>query len=201
VARYRAPGQEIRPRGKAGRAPYPLEHFDLANRVAILGREQGWCGEFVVANTRRWFRDGQPAGSQPNLGDSLAEIGQDPDRIIAKALAAETEAGYRAATDEARSLGIFGSAQLRRRRRAVLGRRPPGRRHLLAPDRRRRVSVPGLAARPSDWARFAEPSTHDNDANRLLPQARGSIQYCKPDPGSQQPYRDPALGPASSRQW
>ena len=90
-------------------APYPLEHFDLANRVAILGREEGWCRDYAVAAYRRWMRDGQPAGSQPNLADSLTEIGQSPDRIIELANAAETEAGYRAATDEARSLGIFGS--------------------------------------------------------------------------------------------
>ncbi len=53
------------------------------------------------------IRDSQPAGSEANLTDSLMEIGQSPDRIIALANAAE--AGYRAATDESRSLGIFGS--------------------------------------------------------------------------------------------
>ena len=47
--------------------------------------------------------------SEPSPTDSLTEIGQSPDRIIELANAAETEAGYRAATDEARSLGIFGS--------------------------------------------------------------------------------------------
>ncbi len=77
--------------------------------MAILGREEGWCRDYAVASTRRWIRDGQPAGSEPNLTDSLTEIGQSPGRIIELANAAETEAGYRAATDEARSLGIFGA--------------------------------------------------------------------------------------------
>jgi len=90
-------------------APYPLAHFDLANRVAIVGRKEGWCSDYVVASYRRWFQDGQPAGTDPNLGESLREIGQDPDRVAALANSAEIEAAYLGATDEARSLGIFGA--------------------------------------------------------------------------------------------
>jgi 2-hydroxychromene-2-carboxylate isomerase len=90
-------------------APYPLEHFDRANRVAIVGRHEGWCRDYVVATYRRWFQDGQPAGGDPNLTDSLIEIGQRPERVIALADSAETELAYGHATDEARSLGIFGA--------------------------------------------------------------------------------------------
>lgn len=90
-------------------APYPLEHFDLANRVAVVGRQEGWCRDYVVATYRRWFQDGRPAGGEPNLSDSLTEIGQDPARVIAAAKSPEAEAAYQAATDAARSLGVFGA--------------------------------------------------------------------------------------------
>ena len=90
-------------------APYPLTEFDLANHVAILGRQEGWCRDYVAATYRRWFQDGQPAGEDPNLTESLAEIGQDPYQIKALAGSPEVEADYVAATGEARDLGIFGA--------------------------------------------------------------------------------------------
>ncbi len=34
-------------------APYPLQQFDLANRVAMLGTMEGWCQEYVCATYRR----------------------------------------------------------------------------------------------------------------------------------------------------
>ena len=90
-------------------APYPLENFDLANRVAVLGREEGWCADYVRATYRRWFQDGEPAGESPNLENSLAEIGQDPARVIAAAEGEAIAAAYLAATEEAKGLGIFGA--------------------------------------------------------------------------------------------
>ena len=90
-------------------APYPLPEFDLANRVAIVGREEGWCRDYAVATYRRWFEGGVPSGSEPNLSESLAEIGQDAATVIERANAPATEAAYQAATDEARALGIFGA--------------------------------------------------------------------------------------------
>lgn len=90
-------------------APYPLREFDLANKVAIVGRAEGWCEDYVIATYKRWFQQGQPAGSEPNLSDSLSEIGQEPQRVIAEAEKAATEEAYFAATDEARELGVFGA--------------------------------------------------------------------------------------------
>ncbi len=92
-----------------GEAPYPLKNFDLANRVAIVGAREGWCADYVRATYRRWFVDKQECGTEPNLSDSLREIGEDPARIIALAESAEAASEYDAATDEARKLGIFGS--------------------------------------------------------------------------------------------
>ena len=66
-----------------GEAPYPLKNFDLANRVALVGAQEGWCADYVRATYRRWFVEKQECGSEPNLSDSLREIGEDPARVIA----------------------------------------------------------------------------------------------------------------------
>jgi 2-hydroxychromene-2-carboxylate isomerase len=67
-------------------APYPLKEFDLANRVAVVGVREGWCAGYVQAAYRRWFGEGLEAGSEPNLSRSIAEAGQDPERVIAARL-------------------------------------------------------------------------------------------------------------------
>ncbi len=64
-----------------GEAPYPLKQFDLANRVAIVGAQEGWCADYVRATYRRWFVEKQECGAEPNLSDSLHEIGEDPRRV------------------------------------------------------------------------------------------------------------------------
>ena len=95
--------------GFDGDAPYPLKEPDLANRVAIVGAREGWCADYARATYRRWFVEKQECGMEPNLSDSLREIGEDPRRVIPLALSDETARAYTAATDEARSLGIFGA--------------------------------------------------------------------------------------------
>lgn len=75
----------------------------------MVGHREGWCRDYVVASYRRWFADGNPAGSDPNLTDSLREIGQDPERVIELAGSEEIGRGYQAATEEAKALGVFGA--------------------------------------------------------------------------------------------
>jgi 2-hydroxychromene-2-carboxylate isomerase len=89
--------------------PYPLSEFDLANRVAIVGEQEGWCAKYIRATYRHWFEEGREAGSNPNLSDSLNEIGEDPDRVIAIARTEHIQEQYEAATQQAKSLGVFGS--------------------------------------------------------------------------------------------
>jgi 2-hydroxychromene-2-carboxylate isomerase len=89
-------------------APYPLREWDVANRVATVGEAEGWLPDYMVATYRRWFDGGDPAGSEPNLSESLNEIGQDPQRVLAIAASEEIERRYLAATEEAKALGIFG---------------------------------------------------------------------------------------------
>jgi 2-hydroxychromene-2-carboxylate isomerase len=91
------------------RPPYPLKEFDLANRVAIVGADQGWCPDYARATYARWFGLGEESGSEPNLSNSLREVGQDPARVLKLAHSDEVGRAYEAATAEAKSLGIFGA--------------------------------------------------------------------------------------------
>jgi len=36
-------------------APYPLKEFDLANKIALIGMQEGWCPDYVITTYRRWF--------------------------------------------------------------------------------------------------------------------------------------------------
>lgn len=90
-------------------APYPLKEFDLANRLAVLGLAEGWGKPYIVASYRRWFVDGHEPGVEPNLSASLAEVGQDTRRCVARAEGDDVVELYEAATEEAKGLGIFGS--------------------------------------------------------------------------------------------
>jgi 2-hydroxychromene-2-carboxylate isomerase len=90
-------------------APYPLPGLDLANRVAVVGSQEGWGAAYTRATYRRWFCEGEAAGEEPNLSASIVEAGQDPARVLALAGAPEIEAAYRAATEEAKAIGVFGS--------------------------------------------------------------------------------------------
>lgn len=90
-------------------APYPVKQSVIANLIAVVGMREGWGADFVRTAYRRWFELGQETGSEPNVSESLREVGQNPERVLklvgsdnAKAILAEE-------TDAARALGIFGS--------------------------------------------------------------------------------------------
>jgi 2-hydroxychromene-2-carboxylate isomerase len=102
-------------------APYPLPGLDLANRVAIVGRDEGWCADYTRATYRRWFQQGEEPGAEPNLSASLREIGQEPDRVLPLAQSEEIAQAYDGATARARDLGIFGSPSFVTRGRLFWG--------------------------------------------------------------------------------
>lgn len=89
--------------------PYPLAELEFANRVALVGAKEGWCAAYTRATYRRWFVDGLEAGSEPNLSLSLAEIGQEPGRVVDLARSSEIGTALERGTNEAKGLGIFGS--------------------------------------------------------------------------------------------
>lgn len=90
-------------------APYPLPGLVLANQVAILGAEEGWGEAYTRATYSRWFEAGHPAGEEPNLSESLIEIGQDPLRVLETARSARVVEALSIATREAMEIGVFGS--------------------------------------------------------------------------------------------
>lgn len=90
-------------------APYPSRQSVVANLVAIVGMREGWGCDFVRAAYRRWFQLGQETGSEPNVSQSLNDIGQDPPRVFALANSENVKGMLSAETDAARELGIFGS--------------------------------------------------------------------------------------------
>jgi len=90
-------------------APYPLTELEQANRVALVAANEGWCAPYAIESYRRWFIGGEPAGSEPNLSASIAKAGEDPARVLALANSETGIADLKAATEEAKRLGIFGS--------------------------------------------------------------------------------------------
>jgi 2-hydroxychromene-2-carboxylate isomerase len=88
---------------------YPLQNFDLANRIAIVAEQEGWCDDYVRASYHYWMQEGMPAGDEPNIVASLKKAGQSYDRVLPLANSDFTGSAYQAATADARSLGIFGS--------------------------------------------------------------------------------------------
>lgn len=90
-------------------APYPARHSVTANLVATVGMREGWGADFVRAAYRRWFYSGQETGSEPNVSESLHDIGQDAARVLTLANSDDTKTALAAETDAARELGIFGS--------------------------------------------------------------------------------------------
>ena len=89
--------------------PYPATQSVVANLVAIVGMRENWGADFVRAAYRRWFQRGEETGSEPNVSESLRDIGQDPDRVLTLANSDDTKVELTAETDTARELGIFGS--------------------------------------------------------------------------------------------
>ncbi len=90
-------------------APYPAKQSVVANLVATVGMREGWGAEFVHAAYRRWFQLGQETGSEPNVSESLRDVGQDPARVLALANSQDAKESLSRETDIARELGIFGS--------------------------------------------------------------------------------------------
>jgi 2-hydroxychromene-2-carboxylate isomerase len=90
-------------------SPYPAKQSVMANLVAIVGMRESWGADYVRGAYRRWFQLGQEAGAEPNVSESLRDIGQDPARVLALANSEAAKAALTAETNVARELGIFGS--------------------------------------------------------------------------------------------
>jgi 2-hydroxychromene-2-carboxylate isomerase len=90
-------------------APYPVKQSVVANLIALVGMREGWGADFVQSAYRRWMQLGQETGSEPNVSESLRDVGQDPTRVLALAHDENAMSALTAETDAAQALGIFGS--------------------------------------------------------------------------------------------
>jgi len=90
-------------------APYPLSQFDLANKLAVLGMNDGWGVDYVKSTYKRWFEQGKEPATEPNLSEILQELKLNKDEVIAQAQSTEIENKYLENTEKAYSLGVFGS--------------------------------------------------------------------------------------------
>ena len=90
-------------------APYPLKEFNLANKIAVIGMQEGWCSDYVIVTYRRWFVTGLEPGSEPNVSESLREIDQDPERALELAADENIHKAYLSQTEQAQTKRIFGS--------------------------------------------------------------------------------------------
>ncbi|MDX8457915.1 2-hydroxychromene-2-carboxylate isomerase [Mesorhizobium humile] len=88
---------------------WPTDPDLLANRIAMVAAEEGWCEAYTIASFSAWYLEGMELGSRAHLGHVLAPLGQDVDDVIAKADGARAHERLKAETDAARSYGIFGS--------------------------------------------------------------------------------------------
>jgi 2-hydroxychromene-2-carboxylate isomerase len=92
-----------------GKPKYPFDADLLANRVAVVAAQQGWCREYLTAVYRSWMVEHGSPDTPEGLTPLLKALGKEPAIVLAAADSSATEAQLDAATDAARALGIFGA--------------------------------------------------------------------------------------------
>ena len=90
-------------------APYPLTEFDLANKLAVLGINEGWGMDYVISTYKRWFEQGKEPATEANLTEIFDELKLNKDEVMTQVQSTEIEKKYLKNTEKAYSLGVFGS--------------------------------------------------------------------------------------------
>ena len=90
-------------------APYPLTQFDLANKIAILGMNEGWGINYVKNTYQRWFEERKEPATEPNLSEIMEDMNLNKDEVLKKVNSPEIEAIYQKNTSNAFQSGVFGS--------------------------------------------------------------------------------------------
>ena len=89
--------------------PYPLKEFDLANKLAILGLEEGWGIDYVRLTYKRWFQEGKEPAIEPNISEICKELKIDKEKVISNANSSDIKNQYLKNTESARKNKVFGS--------------------------------------------------------------------------------------------
>ena len=90
-------------------APYPLQEFDRANKIALVGFQDGWIKDYVLQSYTNWFQSGLEAGGDENLAKTCNVLSLNMDDIIARSQSQEIDKLYKDQTSAAAKKGIFGS--------------------------------------------------------------------------------------------
>ena len=90
-------------------APYPLTKFDLANKLAVLGINEGWGMDYVISTYKRWFEQGKEPATEANLTEIFDELKLNKDDVMTQVQSTEIEKKYLENTEKAYRLGVFGS--------------------------------------------------------------------------------------------
>ena len=90
-------------------APYPLQEFDRANKIAFVGAQEGWIKDYVFQTYKNWFQHGLEAGGDENLKATFKTLSLDVKEILARSQTSEIDKLYEEQTSVAAKEGIFGS--------------------------------------------------------------------------------------------
>ena len=89
--------------------PYPLQEFDLANKIGLVANKEGWYLEYLREAYKVWFLEGKEAGSEQNLKETLQNLSKDLDETVQKSKEQAIDKEYISNTEEALNKGIFGA--------------------------------------------------------------------------------------------
>ena len=89
--------------------PYPLQEFDLANKIGLVANIEGWYLEYFRETYKVWFLEGKEAGSKQNLKETFKNINKNLPQVVEKSQQQVISNEYNANTEEALAKGIFGA--------------------------------------------------------------------------------------------
>ena len=89
--------------------PYPLQKFDLANKIGLVANKEGWYLEYFRETYKVWFLEGKEAGSEQNLEETFKNLGKNFVQVIDKSQEKAIADEYNHNTEEALNKGIFGA--------------------------------------------------------------------------------------------
>ena len=81
----------------------------LTARIGHLGQSEGWCDAFTQEAFRLHWTEDVIIGTDENIRRSLDLVEQDADHILTMAQSDSNKSSLRRQTEQAKSLGIFGS--------------------------------------------------------------------------------------------
>jgi 2-hydroxychromene-2-carboxylate isomerase len=92
------------------RLPNPFPQRSItAVRIALIALDEGWGVDFTKRAFAAEFGEGRDIGDRSVLTSLIAELGQDPDRVLALAESPDNKVRLRRETETAQTLGVFGA--------------------------------------------------------------------------------------------